>query len=219
MEQAVGPLLLIEDDDDIRDIVTEALRSAGHDVRVAASGEQGLDRTRELPRPRTIFLDMTLPDMNGWQFLDEKRLDPNIAEIPVVVVTALGRTDRSRARNDVVAWLSKPVDLDDLLAAAAVSAPGTRAPAANRATDAELARQYLERRRADLAAVETAFADSAHAELRLRGHNMRGTAASYGHAELGAIGYRLEQAALAQDAAAEQLAVADLVGYLRRHPA
>ncbi|HKA89237.1 MAG TPA: response regulator [Haliangiales bacterium] len=212
-----SPLLLVEDDDDIRDIVSEALRGAGHEVRAAATGGEGLAEARRSPRPRVIFLDITLPDMDGWQFLDEKKRDPDIAAIPVVVVTASGRGGRERAGADVVAWLCKPVDLDDLLAAAGIASSHAGGSARRDDIDAEHARQYLVRRNGDLAAMEHAVAAAAHDNLRRWGHNLRGTAAAYGHPALGHIGARLEVAALAEDPAAEREAVAEIAAYLRRH--
>ncbi len=213
-----GPLLLVEDDDDIRDIVGEALRAAGHEVRVAGTGREGLAAARRPPRPQRIFLDMTLPDMDGWQFLDEKSRDADIAGIPVVVVTASGRAARERAGADVVGWLAKPVDLDDLLAAAAgtVTSDGGRSAQVDD-IGPEQAMQYLVRRSVDLVAMEDALIEGAHPELRRWGHNLRGTAANYGHPELGGIGARLEYAATAGDAAAERAVVDEIRAYLRRH--
>jgi CheY-like chemotaxis protein len=218
MAEDAGPLLLVEDDDDIREIVGEALRSAGHDVRVAATGDEALAQARRAPRPRAIFLDMTLPDMDGWRFLDEKARDADIAGIPVIVVTASGRAAQTRAGADVVAWLAKPVELDELLAAAEAASPTGRTVAAAADLDPAEARAYLERKRGNLAAIDKALADGVHDELRRFGHNLRGGAASYGHPLLGAIGARLEAAAVAADVGAETAAVAELAGYLRARP-
>jgi DNA-binding response OmpR family regulator len=107
----VARVLIIDDDSDIRDAVTEVLSFEGHEVFGAAEGEQGLVRCR-LVRPDLVLLDLMMPGMNGWDFLKALRREEAIAEIPVVVVSALGRVPELQ----VAGFLPKPFGLDALVA-------------------------------------------------------------------------------------------------------
>lgn len=104
-------VLVIEDDPDIREMITEALECEGHEVVPACDGAEGLRVARELP-PKLILLDLMMPVMDGFTFRTNQRQDSKLARIPVVVVSAL-RPDSNSAL-DAVAYLQKPFDLDDL---------------------------------------------------------------------------------------------------------
>jgi signal transduction histidine kinase/DNA-binding response OmpR family regulator len=107
-------VLVIDDDPAVRDLMERYLTKSGFCVKTAADGEIGLQMARQF-RPDAITLDVLLPDMNGWSVLSEVKADPELAEIPVVVMTvvddrtqglALGATD----------YLTKPVDYRRLAA-------------------------------------------------------------------------------------------------------
>lgn len=106
----VARVLVIDDDVDIRDAVTEVLTLEGHEVSSAAEGEQGLVRCRQAP-PDLVLLDLMMPGMNGWDFLRSLRRDPELGRTPVVVVSALGRLTEL----PVSGFLPKPFGLDALL--------------------------------------------------------------------------------------------------------
>jgi DNA-binding response OmpR family regulator len=106
----VARVLIIDDDPDIRDAVTEVLTLDGHEVYSAAEGEQGLVRCRVV-RPDLVLLDLMMPGMNGWDFLKSLRRDEELSRIPVVVVSALGRVPEL----PVSGFLPKPFGLDALL--------------------------------------------------------------------------------------------------------
>ncbi len=107
----VARILVIDDDADIRDAVTEVLTFEGHEVFTAAEGEQGLVRCRQA-RPDLVLLDLMMPGMNGWDFLKSLRRDEVIGRTPVVVVSALGRVPEL----PVSGFLPKPFGLDALVA-------------------------------------------------------------------------------------------------------
>ena len=110
-------VLLVEDDADIREGFRELLQSEGLQVTVAANGLEALARLDEgKPLPDVILLDLMMPVMDGFAFRARQRADPRIARIPVVVISADPRLD---ARHDVLdarAYLTKPCDIDLLIA-------------------------------------------------------------------------------------------------------
>jgi CheY-like chemotaxis protein len=109
----VCPVLIVEDDADLREMMAQLLALEGYDAAIAANGRDALDYLRRGATPRLILLDLMMPVMDGWEFRREQQRDPAIASVPVVVLSAL---DRGRA-NDVIAddFLKKPLDFDRLL--------------------------------------------------------------------------------------------------------
>jgi CheY-like chemotaxis protein len=108
---SVARVLIVDDELDIRETISEILGFEGHEVFSAADGEQALVRCRQL-KPDLILLDLMMPGMNGWDFRRAQLRDPEIAGIPVVVVSAVGRLGDLPASG----FLPKPFGLDDLLA-------------------------------------------------------------------------------------------------------
>jgi len=107
-------VLIVEDDRDTREMLARFLELEGFEVREAANGQLALETLHENGSTCVILLDLMMPVMNGWQFRLAQVKDPDIAEIPVVVVTAAGSRDQIPAI-DADAWISKPVDFDRLL--------------------------------------------------------------------------------------------------------
>lgn len=108
-----GRILILEDDEDVRDALSEALAEAGLEVAVACDGVEGLERLRAGPRPDVILLDLRMPRLGGEAFLKALRADPVHEHVPVITMTAgLAVPD---AEDEVVAHLRKPFDVDDLL--------------------------------------------------------------------------------------------------------
>jgi CheY-like chemotaxis protein len=106
-------ILVIDDDEDIRESLSDLLSDSGHRVRVAANGREGLRLLRGNPAPCMILLDLMMPIMNGWQFVQEQSGDPSLASIPVWVITAAG--DAHPPPAGVSGVLRKPFRLNDLL--------------------------------------------------------------------------------------------------------
>ena len=103
-------MLVVDDELDIREAVTEVLSYEGHEVFTASDGEEALVKCRSL-HPDLVLLDLMMPGMNGWDFRRAQLRDPSIAGIPVVVLSALGRVSTI----DALAFLPKPFGLDELL--------------------------------------------------------------------------------------------------------
>src|SRR4051794_7207155 len=97
-------VLVVEDDDDIRDCVQDLLEGAGYEVIPACNGKQALDYLHAAPAPALILLDLMMPLVSGWEFLREVKRDARLSLISVVVTTAVGR-DRPPGVNAI---LKKP---------------------------------------------------------------------------------------------------------------
>jgi CheY-like chemotaxis protein len=113
---AVGPrhVLVVEDDRVARQAVAWALEGVGYRVTQAANGREALDWLRGGPRPDLIILDLLMPVMDGWEFLNEQRRDPALATIPVMVVSGADPASAREAVLSAAACLRKPVELEEL---------------------------------------------------------------------------------------------------------
>ena len=107
----MAQILLIEDDVDSRDLVVVALSLDAHEVDVAATADEGLALARSR-RPQLILLDMMLPGPHdGFDFIRELRVDPKLAAIPILAITAQAmRGDRERIfAAGADAYVPKPI--------------------------------------------------------------------------------------------------------------
>ena len=102
-------ILIVDDEDYIRRLVSFVLEKAGYEVLVAGTAAEGLELLRSA-HPDVITIDLMMPDQSGLDLLEEKQQDPGIAHIPSLVVTAVGiREDLDRAIElGATATLSKP---------------------------------------------------------------------------------------------------------------
>jgi CheY-like chemotaxis protein len=80
-------VLIVEDDDDIRDLLAEMFGDHGFRVSTARNGKEGLELLRGSDHPNIVLLDLMMPVMDGWQMRAEMLADPALARIPVVVVS------------------------------------------------------------------------------------------------------------------------------------
>jgi CheY-like chemotaxis protein len=111
-------VLLVDDDLDLREAAAEALEDAGYHVVRADDGRRAMDEmTRGGLRPNLILLDMMMPNLDGWGFRAAQKQVPDIAEIPVVALTAYSLTEDERTQLDAAAILRKPVALEELMRA------------------------------------------------------------------------------------------------------
>jgi CheY-like chemotaxis protein len=105
---------VIDDDQGTRDVLAQYLGKKGFRTVTAASGEEGLARAREI-RPAAITLDVVMPGMDGWMVLAALKANPDLADIPVVMLTMVD--DRNKGfRLGAADYLMKPVDSDRLTA-------------------------------------------------------------------------------------------------------
>ncbi len=117
-------VLVVDDDRDIRDALSDVLHDESYTVVCASDGEEGMARLRSSPRPAVILLDWMMPRCDGACFLRQQRADPALAAIPVVLLTADARVLAHASETGVQAHISKPVALDELLSVVARYAAG-----------------------------------------------------------------------------------------------
>jgi CheY-like chemotaxis protein len=107
-------VLIVEDDPDILSSLAEAIREEGFDVETAANGYQALTRM-ESQMPQLILLDLMMPLMDGWKFMETARQRFADDELPpVVLLSAVHGLGEEARRLGVKAFLPKPFDLEDV---------------------------------------------------------------------------------------------------------
>jgi CheY-like chemotaxis protein len=114
-EQQPLAVLIVEDDFEIREILTEVLEDRGYSVAGAAHGEEALDWLHQHQPPRLILLDLMMPVMDGRQFRAAQQADPRIADVPVIVLSADEADAGGASALGAVGHLQKPVRLATLL--------------------------------------------------------------------------------------------------------
>jgi signal transduction histidine kinase/CheY-like chemotaxis protein len=114
-DNGVGTVLVIDDEPAVRDLMQRFLTREGFRVVTASGGEEGLRRAREL-RPDTITLDVMMPGMDGWAVLSALKADPDIADIPVVMLTIVDDKNLGYALG-AADYLTKPIDRERLVTA------------------------------------------------------------------------------------------------------
>ena len=112
--QSRPKILVIDDDKDIRSVVAEVLSMSGYDVVEAASGQQGLDHVSRFV-PHLILLDVMMPGIDGWTVLSKLQDNPKLADVPVIVLSALGEVEMAMSLG-AASVLLKPVDASRLTA-------------------------------------------------------------------------------------------------------
>jgi two-component system chemotaxis response regulator CheY len=108
-------VLLIDDDESIRQIVTLLLSDEGYIVREASNGQIGLNALDDY-RPHVILLDLRMPVMDGWEFARRYRKLPG-PHAPIVAFVAALSVDQAQLGIEAARVLAKPFDLDELLSA------------------------------------------------------------------------------------------------------
>ncbi|NEQ52142.1 MAG: response regulator, partial [Leptolyngbya sp. SIO3F4] len=119
-------ILVIDDDDDAREILRRSLDEAGYNVVCAASGEQGLALASEL-LPDAITLDVMMPQMDGWSVLRQLKETTGVSEIPVILLSIVD--DRPMGHSLGAAdYLTKPIDRSRLLTVLETNLSGQTSP-------------------------------------------------------------------------------------------
>jgi DNA-binding response OmpR family regulator len=138
-------ILVVDDDADVRGLVRELLERAGASVREAADGREALRVLYDV-RPEVIVLDVTMPELDGWQTLERIR---DLSDVPVLMLTArAGELDKVRGlRSGADDYVTKPFGRQELLARVEALLRRTSGPPEVRAAyeDAALRIDYVSR--------------------------------------------------------------------------
>ena len=109
----VAPILVVDDDADLRDVLTLSLEAEGYAVEAAADGARALEAVRRR-QPALILLDMRMPVMDGWEFCKLLRREAP-SPPPIIVMTAAVDPARIAAEVKADAWLPKPFGFSEFL--------------------------------------------------------------------------------------------------------
>ena len=107
-------VLLVEDELDIREMLTEALETSGYEVVAATDGQDAIDRLHSIEHVCLVLLDLEMPRMNGWDFYARLREQPSYAMTPVIVHSSNARDVPA----GVTRVIRKPMPFDRLLSVA-----------------------------------------------------------------------------------------------------
>ena len=103
-------VLIVEDEDDIREVVANALEQEGFQVYQAETGARALELLKEMPHPSLILADLMMPVMSGWDLIKALSQDDRLATLPVVVISAVDHAAPQGFRR-----IKKPFDIDELV--------------------------------------------------------------------------------------------------------
>jgi CheY-like chemotaxis protein len=107
------PILIVEDDADLREMMAQLLTLEGFRASTVANGREALEYLSQGDKPDVILLDLMMPVMDGWEFRRQQQASADLSRVPVIVLSAL---DQTRAADvNAVAFLKKPLDFDRLL--------------------------------------------------------------------------------------------------------
>ena len=115
-------VLVVDDDEDVRESLRDMVSFFGRDVVTAENGRDALGVLKRVLRPCLILLDLVMPQMDGWHFLEALRGDPALKAIPVVIVSAHAGSQPPPSGIDGL--LPKPIDLTALRRVVAQHCPG-----------------------------------------------------------------------------------------------
>jgi CheY-like chemotaxis protein len=108
-------VLVIEDDGPIRMSLGQVLELGGYEVTLAENGQVALDLLRGGLRPNLIILDIMMPVMDGPTFRSHQKLDAELNKIPVIVISANSNYKERLGAGDVLPFIRKPPDIEDIL--------------------------------------------------------------------------------------------------------
>lgn len=147
MDIPYGPILVVEDNPNVRELLEVTLRFKGYPVVSARNGKEALDRI-ELERPALIITDILMPLMDGYSLVHNLRKNPRTSQIPVIFISAtyLTAEDKNFALNlGAVRFIEKPIDPEDFLLTVAEVLTGGASERATALTDNDFYRGYRDR--------------------------------------------------------------------------
>jgi len=112
-------VLLVDDDQAVREMFSQALHLAGFDVMEASTGGEAFELLRTNTQIGVILLDLKMPDMDGWRFRLAQRTDPRMAAIPTIITTGAPLSEVLDCDLKAADYLLKPVGLEHLISVVA----------------------------------------------------------------------------------------------------
>jgi CheY-like chemotaxis protein len=114
-----APILVLDDDDDVRDMLCMLLAAEGYRCMGFAAGADALARMREDERPALVVLDLMMPGMDGEAVVRHMTEDPSLTAIPIAVASGHANAREVEWARPISACLIKPIELDELISVVA----------------------------------------------------------------------------------------------------
>lgn len=114
-EPSAAAILLVEDDDSLGSILADVLQDQGYHVLLASNGKEALNYLSTEPPPRLILLNLVMPAMNGWKLREHLKHVPELASIPVIVLSGVRHLDKKAASLGATDCFAKPYNLKRLV--------------------------------------------------------------------------------------------------------
>ena len=108
---SIHTVLIVEDEEDLRELMRHALQMRGYRVITAAEGTEALRKLDDIGPPCVVLLDLLMPGMNGWDFFEKLRQRPELASVPVIVHSSAS----AGAPEGVTRVLQKPLAFETLV--------------------------------------------------------------------------------------------------------
>jgi CheY-like chemotaxis protein len=108
-------ILTVDDDPVVQELVRRTLEKNGYETIAASNGEDAL-ALLESRKPDLILLDVQMPKMDGYAFIIDKSKVPELAQIPIIVMTSFKETEPLFKRHGVKAYILKPIDINQMMA-------------------------------------------------------------------------------------------------------
>lgn len=122
------PIAIVEDDDEIRESMMDALSTEGYLVKGFRNGQEAIDELENKFVPCLILLDLMMPIMDGWQFLKHKTsLTSPMVDVPVIIVSAVADANNVK-QSGALGYIRKPLDLNVLLKLVETHCPPPQMP-------------------------------------------------------------------------------------------
>jgi two-component system, OmpR family, response regulator len=126
-------ICIVDEDAEVRDVLTEALRSAGYGVRSFRDGAEALEAIETaLEAPRLAIVEVVLPGLTGKQLVQRIREGRRVPKLPVLVITGADVDERYFAPWPILGAVRKPISIDTLLATVAAALPRRRPKSARK---------------------------------------------------------------------------------------
>lgn len=107
-------VLVVDDEEDVREALAALIERWGYEVVTAGSGRDALRTLRSGTPPRLVLLDLTMPEVNGWNVRAEMLADPELARIPVVLLSGVADAPLQSKVLQTEDLLTKPIDVEKL---------------------------------------------------------------------------------------------------------